>query len=155
MEEKIKSILSLYIKLPAEQIVSQTIIDRSAVESSSILHRMYAHLLKEKISISNYWDVKTYQDLLTKVNGNTLPLTIGNSQTTVTDPNKALYNTTPIVGIDIEEIDLLPKTDNYREEEFYVMNFSPSEIAYCILKPNPIASFTGLFAAKVAIIIPS
>jgi hypothetical protein len=32
------------------------------------------------------------------------------------------------------------------------MNFTPSEIAYCVLQPDPYASFAGLFSAKEAII---
>jgi phosphopantetheine--protein transferase-like protein len=56
------------------------------------------------------------------------------------------------VGIDIEEVDSMPRATDFRENEFYKMNFSSAEIAYCILQSNPYASFAGLFAAKEAIV---
>jgi phosphopantetheinyl transferase (holo-ACP synthase) len=46
----------------------------------------------------------------------------------------------------------MPPAADYREDAFYTMNFAPAEIAYCILQSNPVASFTGLFAAKEAIV---
>ena len=152
MEEKIKSVLSLYIKVPVDQINSQTIIDRSAVESSILLHRMYANLLKEDIVIDNYWDVKTYQDLLMSVNGYAVPQSISDNKISLAANNESVNNSSSLVGIDIEEISKLPKVNDFREDAFYTMNFSGSEIAYCILKPDPMASFTGLFAAKEAIV---
>ncbi len=56
------------------------------------------------------------------------------------------------IGIDIEQISLMPPSSDYREDHFYTSNFSPSEIAYCILQPDTAASFAGLFAAKEAIV---
>jgi phosphopantetheine--protein transferase-like protein len=56
------------------------------------------------------------------------------------------------IGIDIEEPNNLPETKDYRAHEFYVENFSPSEIAYCILQPSTHLTFTGLWAAKEAIV---
>ena len=41
---------------------------------------------------------------------------------------------------------------DYREDEFYKQNFSTSEIAWCILQSQPLASFAGKFAAKEAIV---
>lgn len=153
MEEKIKSILSLYLKVPAEQINPQTIIDRSAVESSILLHRMYANLLKENIAINNYWDVKTYGDLLMSLNGHAAQQpVISGEQYSVAASSGSNTSSSILVGIDIEEISKLPRVNDFREDAFYTMNFSSSEIAYCILKPDPGASFTGLFAAKEAIV---
>ena len=56
------------------------------------------------------------------------------------------------IGIDIEEIAGLPVTSDFRTEVFYTDNFSEKEIAYCIMQPDPFASFAGLFAAKEAIL---
>ena len=56
------------------------------------------------------------------------------------------------IGIDIEEIAALPQTTDFRKEEFYKMNFTPGEMAYCILQPDPYSSFAGLFAAKEAMV---
>jgi phosphopantetheinyl transferase (holo-ACP synthase) len=46
----------------------------------------------------------------------------------------------------------MPVTNDFREDIFYTMNFSTTEISYCILQTNPYASFAGLFAAKEAIV---
>lgn len=150
MEEKIKNILSAYIKVAAADINSETIIDRSAVDSSIILHRMYAQLAKEKIIVTDYWDIKTFGTLLSKVTGNTgVPLV---TMPSVFQQAGASIEPSASVGIDIEEIQLLPQAVDFREDTFYVMNFAPVEIAYCILQPNPVASFAGLFAVKEAIV---
>jgi phosphopantetheine--protein transferase-like protein len=56
------------------------------------------------------------------------------------------------VGIDIEESKSLPEASDYRTHEFYKDNFSPAEIAYCILQSSTRMSLTGLWVAKEAII---
>ena len=153
LQEKIKNIVSLYIKVPENEIGLQTIIDRTAVGSSIILHRMYAHLAKEKIIIENYWDIKVFGDLLHNLKGE-ISITetpiksevkLANLVTTANQSNTA-------IGIDIEETDQFPKAADFRTDSFYLLNFSSSEIAYCLLQPNTIASFAGLFAIKEAIV---
>lgn len=56
------------------------------------------------------------------------------------------------IGIDIEEVAALPRAVDFRKDEFYTMNFTARETAYCILQPDPYASFAGLFAAKEAMV---
>jgi phosphopantetheine--protein transferase-like protein len=56
------------------------------------------------------------------------------------------------IGIDIEEVAALPRVADLRKETFYTQNFTPGEIAYCILQADPYTSLTGLFAVKEAII---
>ena len=154
MEEKIKSIIGLYLKLSQEQIIASTVIDRSALVSSILLHRMYAHLAKEGFFVENYQEIKTFGGLLQKTNMQsdtslntviTSPLVAGNL-----NDNEVFLKS--LIGIDLEEIKLMPIANDFREDEFYSMNFSPSEIAYCILQANPYASFAGLFAAKESIV---
>ena len=153
MEDKIKIILSRYIKIPEDQIFSDTIIDRTTISSSILIHRMYANLAEEGIHVSDYWNIRTYGDLCNK-------LAIGDCDT---NRNNNLINTAHVhdfklenvnsyVGIDIVELSEMPQTTNFREHEFYKMNFTHKEISYCILKADPIASFAGIFAAKEAII---
>ena len=64
MEEKIKGIISVFIKLPADQIGAGTPIDRSALQSSILLHRMYARLAEEGVRVENYVNIKVFGDLL-------------------------------------------------------------------------------------------
>ena len=152
-DEKIKNIISGYIKKPADDINAQTIIDRSAVANSILLHRMYASLQKEGVVIDNYPDIKTYGNLLERLTGERVPHVEAISQLTDFNSNEDnAANTSATVGIDIEDIASMPPANDFREEEFYTMNFSSSEIAYCILQPNSLASFAGLFAAKEAIV---
>jgi phosphopantetheine--protein transferase-like protein len=153
MEEKIKEIVSLYIKVPATQIVANTTIDRSAVASSILLHRMYAALANEGIVIENYWDVKNFGTLLQRVNG------VGNFSAITTNniveyilPANENQSFSNAIGLDIEEIKSMPQVNDFREDEFYKMNFTSEEISYCILQSNSLSSFAGLFAAKEAIV---
>ncbi len=151
MEEKIKNIVSLYTKIPAAEIGMQTVIDRSAVASSILLHRMYANLAAEGIVIENYFSIKNYGQLLSSVNGKgeiLLPINAAPADSI----SSGVAGTGNAIGIDVEEISSMPLVNDFREDEFYKMNFAAAEIAYCILQPNPQASFAGLFAAKEAIV---
>lgn len=149
MEEKIKQIIAGFIKVPGEHITADTKIDRSAVGNSIVLHRMYAKLAEEGLQVQNYTEIKTVGALLQQASAS-------NGMVMASLPAPAMNgfekNGNGAVGIDMEIITALPRSNDFREEEFYKMNFSPSEIAYCILQPDPYASFAGLFAAKEAII---
>jgi len=162
MLEKVKPIIAVFLKTPADLISSATVIDRGAVGSSVHVHRMYARLAAEGITVKDYQTVITVGDLLRRINNENGQAAATNGQP-VTASNNTLpvYETMPAapavpsisgLGIDMEEIAAMPVTDDFREEHFYTMNFAPSEIAYCILQSNPYASFTGLFAAKEAIV---
>ena len=56
------------------------------------------------------------------------------------------------IGFDIESSINLPETDDFFDDQFYIDNFSKSEIAYCSSKENPKSCFAGRFAAKEAIV---
>ena len=155
MEDKIKNLIATFLRVPAEQISYNTVIDRTAVSSSIALHRMYAKLAEAGFAVPEYWNVKTFSTLLERINGN------GHTSTTVDVQQVQIsnaimpvleYTEGPAVGIDMEDINAMPKANDFREDEFYKMNFSQAEIAYCILQPAPYASFAGLFAAKEAIV---
>lgn len=153
MEQKIKEIVARYTKLPEDQIQPGTVIDRSAMPSSILLHRMYASLATAGIVVENYWDIKTYGTLLQKVESGDPQQTATNFNTLQTFNNEPIHaNGQTSIGIDIEEISMLPAATDYREDAFYTMHFAPQEIAYCILQSHPQASFAGLFAAKEAIV---
>jgi phosphopantetheine--protein transferase-like protein len=152
MEERIKEIVSLYIKVPASQITVNTVIDRSAVASSILLHRMYAALLNEGIAIENYWDVKTFGTLLQRFSGTEIRPTAIHNEIDYILPASQNSSSTGEIGIDIEQVSSMPQVNDFREDQFYVMNFTREEIAYCILQPDSLSSFAGIFAAKEAIV---
>jgi phosphopantetheinyl transferase (holo-ACP synthase) len=151
MEEQIKNIIAPYIKVSADQISATTIIDRTAVGSSIILHRMYAQLANEGIAVASYMDIKNFGTLLQQLNGNAA---IANTavQPLALAPAVSIAADDSSIGIDIEQVSQMPTSADFREDEFYTMNFSATEIAYCILQANPAQSFAGLFAAKEAIV---
>ncbi len=151
MEETIKKVISLYTKISVDEINAQTVIDRTAVSSSILLHRMYGHLANEGITIDNYWDIKTYGVLMQRINEKQA----GSSFTPLPELISTIAEIDTFnsgIGIDIQEINVLPVSNDFREDEFYKMNFTSAEIAYCILQKNPRVSFAGLFAAKEAIV---
>jgi len=158
MEEKIKGIVSVFIKVPADQIVAGTPIDRSALQSSILLHRMYARLAEEGVVVRNYVNIKLFGDLFreqpdTPIPGTSMPTTqTSTTSMALTSVPGAPAPGTPSIGVDIEEIAALPRAADFRKEQFYTMNFTAAEIAYCILQPDPYSSLAGLFAAKEALI---
>jgi phosphopantetheine--protein transferase-like protein len=152
MEEKIREIVSLYIKVPANQITANTVIDRSAVASSILLHRMYAALLNEGVAIENYWDVKTFGILLQRFSGTEIRSAVAHNEIDYVLPVSQSSTSTGEIGIDIEEVSSMPQVNDFREDQFYLMNFTQEEIAYCILQPDSLSSFAGIFAVKEAIV---
>jgi holo-[acyl-carrier protein] synthase len=149
MEEKIKEIVSGFIKLPAAQISESTPIGRSALQSSILLHRMYARLGEEGVVVSDYAEIKLFGDLMRRQGA-------ASSGPSVSYPVMGSYSgepaATPGIGIDIEEVAALPRVADLRKEAFYTRNFTSAEIAYCILQADPYTSLAGLFAVKEAIV---
>ena len=156
MEEKIKEIIALFIKVPADQIGPRTPIGRSALQSSILMHRMYARLAETGLLVDNYNDINVYADLWSR-QGSGSP---GDRPPVALQPPGAAFPVTtggelagvPGIGVDIEEVAAMPEVPDFRSAEFYQQNFAAGEITYCILQPDPYSSFTGLFAAKEAIV---
>ena len=55
------------------------------------------------------------------------------------------------VGIDIEDVDAIPATDDYRDHSFFQDHFTAAEISHCVMQADVAASFCGTWAAKEAI----
>src|ERR1700753_2196666 len=123
MEQKIKEIVSTFIRVPAEQIGASTPIDRSAVQSSILLHRMYARLADEGLTVENYVAVKVFGDLF-GASSAAVRTGTGNPEGPVAAVSPAadwsgIHNGTSLpagIGIDIEEIAALPRTADFRKE---------------------------------------
>jgi phosphopantetheine--protein transferase-like protein len=151
-----KEIISQFLRIDANTITANTLINRQALKSSIFLHRMYGKLADAGFVVADYSNINSFGELENILNGNSTIKQFDDP--TIEQQNNSLtYNSkhqtqNSSIGIDIESIDNLPKTNDFRTQGFYTDNFSEKEIAYCILQPNPYASFTGLFAAKEAII---
>ncbi len=140
--EIIKTIIAAFIKKQPEEIGNDTVIDRTAVKGSILIHRMYAEIARSGITIEKYADIRTYGDLINKINP---------GQVQVIDSVSNSSEMINRIGIDLEKIDNFPGVADFREDPFYNANFSQYEIAYCSLKKHPLQSFAGLFCAKEAI----
>jgi len=79
---------------------------------------------------------------------------VANGTATIPQPAQPLkVNNHPAIsftgiGIDIEEVDNLPQSTDYREHPFFQDHFTNAEIAYCIQQADVRASFCGIWAAK-------
>ncbi len=52
------------------------------------------------------------------------------------------------LGVDIEEVENLPKAANFRTHEFYSTQFNDAELSYTMLMPDPYIHLCGMFCAK-------
>jgi phosphopantetheine--protein transferase-like protein len=108
---------------------------------------MYAKIAEAGFLVQDYHNIISYGDLLSRLNGKE-----SRSVVSVMPQTGVSSNGSPAcVGIDIEQVSSMPKTNDFREDQFYVQNFSHTEISHCILEHDPYASFAGLFAAKEAL----
>ncbi|MBF2026353.1 MAG: 4'-phosphopantetheinyl transferase superfamily protein [Oscillatoriales cyanobacterium C42_A2020_001] len=67
------------------------------------------------------------------------------------DPSATLNVGGLFIGVDIEEVDHLPITSNYRTHDFYRSVFNDEEISYALLKPEARLHLCGIFCAKEAL----
>ena len=151
----IKETIATFLKANIQDIDSNTRIDNKAIQSSVLMHRMYSELKKNGYEVNNPADIKTFGDLEKELLG------IDNFDNIDIEENKAKNSKTQLsensinsngIGFDIESSINLPETDDFFDDQFYIDNFSKSEIAYCSSKENPKSCFAGRFAAKEAIV---
>jgi phosphopantetheine--protein transferase-like protein len=158
LEDKIKKIIAVFLQKDPSEINSDTLINSTAIPGSILIHMMYRELTLAGFPVKKYMDINTYGDLLNRINGVpveklTQPVQLS---TPVIHPLQMSFpangsNSDLEIGIDIENISNFPIVNDFREDSFYKINFTPTEISYCILKPSPIESFAGLFCLKEAI----
>lgn len=148
---KIKSIIAQFIKIPVTEISNSTVIDKSVLPGSVVIHRMYALLAQAGYPVRNQAQIHTYSDLLAVLGS--IAVVGGEKKTVSRDGNVLDVRGDSIcVGIDIENIGSMPVVGDFRGDSFYNESFSPKEISYCIAQQNPLSSFAGKFAAKEAIV---
>jgi holo-[acyl-carrier protein] synthase len=114
---------------------------------------MYATLSKAGYPVKNYAEIKSYGDLLKKLNGSVITAPAKEKKYVkeeIKDEKKAA-SLPAAIGVDMEHIENLPKAIDFREDEFYKLNFTNKEISYALLKPRPYETLAGLFCAKEAI----
>lgn len=146
MEAQIRDIVAHFMQKAASEIQAETVIDRSAVAGSILIHRMYASLAEAGFAVEDYQNIRTFGELQSTLNGKA-----SGADPTAQSTDIETNNSTSL-GVDVQNISELPAVDDYRSDAFYQATFSPEEISYCVLQPNPRQSFAGLFAAKEALV---
>jgi phosphopantetheine--protein transferase-like protein len=151
MESVIKPIVAEFLRIDSSAIDRATVVDKTAVKGSIMVHRMYGALANAGIVIPDYVQIKTYGELLERSGQSSgqsdAAVTSGHENSTAVTNHRAQR-----VGIDMESVHNLPVCADYRQDEFYKQNFTDREISYCLLQISPPASFAGLFAAKESIV---
>src|SRR5580658_2854474 len=126
MEERLKEIISGFVRLPPDAIGPATPIDRGAVGSSILLHRMYARLAEEGIVPADYTRIKVFGDLAP--NGRQANESDGRQSNGADAPSGPIpaFIASPAsgddwpsttIGIDIEETTAMPRATDFRQEE--------------------------------------
>jgi len=155
--EIIREIIATFLKVNIRDVNSNTRIDSKAIQGSVLVHRMYSELKKNGYKVNNPGEISTFGDLEKKLLGldglDNINIEEGKIEKSINQISGSSTKSIGIgIGIDIESSANLPDSDNFIDDQFYIDNFSKSEIAYCSSKENPKSCFTGRFAAKEAIV---
>lgn len=155
--DNLSLVVSKYLNRDVKEIGFDTIINRSAIGSSINNHKFRSEvngLLKRKVDWNS---VNCLADILldnqtknhqpaglnhTDFNESSNDLNIDDYPDNITSNN---------VGVDIVAVDSLPDTNDYWECNFYIENFTCSEIALCTRRDDPKMCFAARFATKEAI----
>ena len=138
-DEKIRSIVSKFLVCKPEELIHTTRIDRTTIQSSVLIHRMFAELENEGFSFENRNDISVFGDFFDgDKSSNNLP--------------KEEIIKKESIGIDIIDIENMPEVEDFRSDTFYKQNFTDYEISYSLRQNNPLQSFAGRFAVKEAIV---
>jgi phosphopantetheine--protein transferase-like protein len=151
----IREIIATFLKVDIRDVNSNTQIDKKAIQGSILVHRMYSELKKNGYEVNNPGGIKTFGDLEKELLGldslGNINIEEGKIEKSTNQLSEDSIKSNGI-GIDIESSANLPNSDNFIDDQFYIDNFSKSEIAYCSSQQNPKSCFTGRFAAKEAIV---
>jgi len=147
--ESAQKIVAQFLRQEPGAIRDETVIDRRALAGSVLVHRMFASLQKAGIHVADRSDIHTFGDLKRYLSG--IPPAVVQDSDGKDEPPRQGQDGVAL-GVDIEVVTNLPSADDFRDEPFYTQNFSPREIAHCLMQAEPIVSFAGKFAAKEAII---
>lgn len=140
MIQQLKETIAAYLNTDPTLITDDFIFSGKPFQSSVGMMRFLA-FAEKKMKLS-----------LPKIKSGMKLSDITKSPATFNQTNQPIkYSTDPGLGIDSENIESLPDTSDYRSHEFYTSHFTPEEITYCILQPNPKHSFCGLLCAKEAL----
>ncbi|MDR0910083.1 MAG: 4'-phosphopantetheinyl transferase superfamily protein [Spirochaetaceae bacterium] len=124
---------------------------------SVILANIIKKICKKRVDCNK---VKTFGELCDRINDNSADITSENvvkerETTAESEPSlsRSLQDTFQLkCGIDIQDTDVFPETNDYWTEPFYQKHFSGEEIAYCAVAEYPRQHFAGRWCVKEAVI---
>jgi len=152
--DKVKEIISVFLKESPENITEKTRIDKQVIPGSVLIHRMYSELRHHGFEVTDISSIVTFGDLQRSLSGKDKSKIL--ESVTITPPTSRAdfsYDVdTGFIGIDMESSENLPSTNDFHSHQFYKDNFSKREIGYCSSKKDPRSCFSGRFAAKEAIV---
>jgi phosphopantetheine--protein transferase-like protein len=144
--DRVRSVIATLLRCDPASITDSTVIDRTAIPSSLLIHKMYSLLEKESGAIRSARPT-TFGDLMHLL-GNA-PRD-AQSISRPTPPGNEYFGMA--IGVDIERIDDFSIVNDYRADPFYRQNFTAAEISHSIMQVDKQQSFAGQFAAKEAIV---
>lgn len=155
--DELKKMIANTLKVSITDIDSEFSLKRGKLKTSAgsvILGNMIAKVYGQKIDCST---ISTFGELLKIVENDTTESVIEGIKTEENveeDSHESAVNIAGnglVCGIDIQEIDIFPETDDYWSESFYTDNFTNEEIAYCVTADSPRHSFAGRWCVKEAL----
>ena len=162
--EALRSIVSALSGLSPGEIHAGLALDQIKLRGSIKRARLDAELRKRfQRSFPNVYTAKTYAELETAVLGAPsapVPFPAPSAPAATAKPSAPQATSSsgwpagdaPLAcGIDLEMVENLPAVLDYWEDAFYTTHFTPSEIAWCSLQPEPRLHFTVRWAAKEAL----
>ena len=131
---EVKEIVALFLKTNYKKIDVDTLIDNSAIPGSILIHRMYSELHAKGYVVNDTSKIKTYGDLERILSNDKNKQHVNNQNKRLNfkvdqDDIDGESNLSSVIGVDIESSENLPLADDYFEDQFYIDNFSKSEIA--------------------------
>ncbi len=145
---QVREIVASFVGEGPSALQEDTDIGRTAVRSSVLLHRMYARLAEAGLKVPAGRRPRTFGELIA-MTYEAAPAPSAGPRAPAPSAGTAAA---VAVGIDMEDVANLPAAADYRTDPFYTQNFSPAEIAYCVLQADPRRSFAGRFCAKEAVV---
>lgn len=103
------------------------------------------------VSAPEIYRAKTFGDLCAALGDGTAQPVLATAPVAPPSSNALTDKGRISVGVDVEAVAAMPLTSDYREDSFYHETFTPREISYALLQPNPRATFAGMWCAKEAL----
>ncbi len=152
-KDKLKSMIATTLGVNEADITDDFSLRVQKLKTSAgsvILSNIVKKIYGRKVDCRN---VSTFGELIARIEGkaaSSLPSDISEPPKISISDRKRAYGGM-VCGIDIQEIDIFPESEDYWNESFYTDNFTDDEIAYCAASESPRHSFAARWCLKEAL----